>query len=89
MLKLSTAYLGNDSGPMHMAAAMGIPGVAMFSYAREAEWAPRSDGFEVLRGREICKLCIKKSCLDPVCINTLETAPVIEELAHILKLPAL
>lgn len=87
LLKLSTAYLGNDSGPMHMAAAMGIPGVAMFSYAREAEWAPRSEAFEVLRGREICKVCIKKACLDPVCINTLETAPVIEKLASILKLP--
>lgn len=88
LLKLSTAYLGNDSGPMHMAAAMGTPGVAMFSYAREGEWAPRSEEFEVLRGREICKVCIKKACLDPVCINTLETAPVIEKLAFILKPPA-
>lgn len=87
LLKLSTAYLGNDSGPMHMAAAMGTPGVGMFSYAREDEWAPRSEVFELLRGREICKVCIKKACLDPVCINTLETAPVIEKLAAILKLP--
>lgn len=89
LLKLSTAYLGNDSGPMHMAAAMSTPGVAMFSYAREGEWAPRSEAFEVLRGQEICKVCIKKACLDPVCINTLETAPVIEKLASILKLPTI
>jgi heptosyltransferase-3 len=86
LLKLSTAYLGNDSGPMHMAAAMGTPGVAMFSYARESEWGPRSDKFKLLRGQEICKVCIKKKCLDPVCINTLDTAPVIRSLASILNL---
>lgn len=86
LLKLSTAYLGNDSGPMHMAAAMGTPGVAMFSYARESEWGPRSDSFILLRGQEICKPCIKKRCTDPVCINTLATEPVIRELATLLQL---
>jgi ADP-heptose:LPS heptosyltransferase len=85
LLKLSTAYLGNDSGPMHMAAAMGVPGVAMFSYAKESEWRPRSDDFETLRGQAICEVCIKKKCLDPVCINTLDSAPVIQALAKILN----
>ncbi len=84
LLKLSTAYLGNDSGPMHMAAAMGTPGVAMFSYAQEREWAPRSDQFKILRGGAICDPCIKKACRNPVCINTLETAPVIGALESIL-----
>jgi len=86
LLKLSTAYLGNDSGPMHMAAAMGTPGVAMFSYARESEWGPRSEQFTVLRGQDICKVCIRKACRDPVCITTLPSASVIRELAAILQI---
>ena len=83
LLKLSTAYLGNDSGPMHMAAAMATPGVAMFSYARETEWGPRSDNFQVLRGQDICTVCIKKKCRDPVCITDLGTQPVMAALAAI------
>jgi len=83
LLKLSTAYLGNDSGPMHMAAAMGTPGVAMFSYARETEWGPRSDDFQVLRGQDICTVCIKKKCRDPVCITDLGTRSVMAALAAI------
>lgn len=83
LLKLSAAYLGNDSGPMHMAAAMGTPGVAMFSYARETEWGPRSHDFQVLRGQDICTVCIKKKCRDPVCITDLDTPPVIDALAAI------
>ncbi|WP_373032994.1 glycosyltransferase family 9 protein [Sulfurovum sp.] len=71
LLERSTVFLGNDSGPMHMAAAMGIPVVAMFSYADDLEWGPRSEHFVVLRGQDVCVPCVKKKCTDPRCINTL------------------
>jgi len=33
--------IGNDSGPTHMAAALGVPTVALFSGKNEpSEWAP-------------------------------------------------
>ena len=84
LLEKSTVFLGNDSGPMHMAAAMGTAVVAMFSYADDREWAPRSDRFKVLRGQEWCQDCQGKKCQDPVCINTLSAQPVKEALASFL-----
>ncbi len=84
LLERSSVFLGNDSGPMHMAAAVGTPVVAMFSYADDKEWGPRSDHFVVLRGQDVCVPCIKKKCTDPRCINRLEPEPVKAALASFL-----
>jgi ADP-heptose:LPS heptosyltransferase len=34
-------YIGNDSGPTHLAAAVGTPVVALFGPSDPAVWAPR------------------------------------------------
>lgn len=36
----SHLFIGNDSGPTHMAAAVGIPGVVIFSSSSSTIWAP-------------------------------------------------
>ena len=84
LLEKSTVFLGNDSGPMHMAAAMGTAVVAMFSYANDTEWGPRSKRFKVLRGQKSCEDCLGKKCQNPVCINTLSAEPVKEALSSFL-----
>ena len=71
LFEMSSLFLGNDSGPMHLAAAMGTPIVALFGYADETRWGPRCEKCIVLRGQERCEECSKKECQDPICINTL------------------
>lgn len=46
----ATAVVGVDSGPMHLAAALGKPGVAIFGPTDPARNGPYSDSFTVLRG---------------------------------------
>ena len=45
----ATAVLGIDSGPMHLAAAMGKPGVAIFGPTDPARNGPYGTSFRVLR----------------------------------------
>jgi heptosyltransferase-1 len=45
----ATAVLGLDSGPMHLAAAVGIPGVALFGPTDPARNGPAGVSFTVLR----------------------------------------
>lgn len=43
------AYLGNDSGITHLAAALGLPVVALFGPSNIEHWAPRGSGVRILQ----------------------------------------
>lgn len=48
MLRRAALYVGNDSGITHLAAAVGVPVVALFGPTDPARWAPRGGRVEVL-----------------------------------------
>jgi ADP-heptose:LPS heptosyltransferase len=47
-LRRAVLYVGNDSGITHLAAAVGVPVVALFGPTDPARWAPRGGRVEVL-----------------------------------------
>jgi ADP-heptose:LPS heptosyltransferase len=49
LLAQAAAYVGNDSGPSHVAGALGVPGVVLFGPTDPARWRPLSSRLEVLR----------------------------------------
>ena len=48
VLSKATVFIGNDSGPAHMAAAFGIRSVVLFSTSNPAIWAPWRTESEVI-----------------------------------------
>ncbi len=46
-LRRASVYVGNDSGITHLAAALGVPVVALFGPTDPARWAPRGRGVEI------------------------------------------
>jgi ADP-heptose:LPS heptosyltransferase len=48
LLARSSLFVGNDSGPAHMAAAFGIPVVVIFGASDPAIWGPWRTPFEVV-----------------------------------------
>jgi ADP-heptose:LPS heptosyltransferase len=77
----SRAFLGHDSGPMHLASAMGIPCVALFSARNKpGQWDPRGDKNRIIRHWTDCggcglEVCIKerKRCLTNIHPSEVET----------------
>ncbi len=63
LLEEACLYIGNDTGPMHLAAAMGTPAVAIFS-ARDlpGQWHPFGSGHVVLRKDVPCSPCFLDVC---------------------------
>jgi heptosyltransferase III len=56
-------FFGVDSVPMHIAAAVGTPGVALFGPSSEREWGPWSDRFQVVASRvHPCRPCGIDGC---------------------------
>ncbi|MBU4200122.1 MAG: hypothetical protein KKG09_06695 [Verrucomicrobia bacterium] len=51
VLSQCRGYAGNDSGISHLAAAVGIPTVALFGPTDPEVWGPRGTKVSILRGR--------------------------------------
>jgi heptosyltransferase-3 len=62
VLKRCALFVGNDNGPMHMAAAVGIPVVGLFGPSDPAEWGPRGTRSEVLYKGLDCRRCFHPTC---------------------------
>lgn len=50
ILAVSRGYVGNDSGITHLAAALGVPVVALFGPTDADMWGPRGANVGILRG---------------------------------------
>lgn len=52
----------NDSGPMHLAAALGVPCVALFGPTDPRRTAPAGEGHRVLSTDRWCSPCFRRRC---------------------------
>ncbi|HKQ28792.1 MAG TPA: putative lipopolysaccharide heptosyltransferase III, partial [Burkholderiales bacterium] len=55
-------FFGVDSMPMHLAAAMGTPTVALFGPSGEHEWGPWNVAHRVVRSSHSCRPCGLDGC---------------------------
>jgi ADP-heptose:LPS heptosyltransferase len=70
----------NDTGPMHLAAATGKPGiVAIFGPENSYRYAPRrSEKSVVISDRVDCSPCVRYSCADMRCLAGIGAGRVLE-----------
>ena len=60
--KRSALFVGNDSGAMHIASAVGTPVVALFGPSNPREWHPRGGPVEILYRDLDCGRCSNATC---------------------------
>ena len=80
-------YLGHDSGPMHLAAAVGTPCVAIFSArGKPRRWFPYGSGHRVLYHRVSCWGCGLETCVveKKRCILSIGVDEVVKEVEGVL-----
>jgi lipopolysaccharide heptosyltransferase II len=65
LARLSTVLLCHDSGPMHIAAAVGTPVVALFGSQSPAMWRPLGPHHLVLRPPLPCQNCVAPGVCAP------------------------
>ncbi|WP_027053473.1 glycosyltransferase family 9 protein [Mesorhizobium erdmanii] len=88
-LEQARLFLGNESGPMHMAAAAGTPVVGLFGLTHPARWGPVGVPSIALRPSMPCDCVAKGLCrpTDPskaCCVWRLEVKPVVEAARELL-----
>lgn len=68
--------VSNDSGPMHIAAALDIPVFAIFGPTDATRTGPYGKGHTIIREDVTCAPCFKKTCTDMKCMNDLSLEKV-------------
>jgi asparagine synthase (glutamine-hydrolysing) len=64
-IKRCAMFLGNDTGTMHMAAAVGVPCVAIFSSReRPGLWFPQGESHRIFRSAIECEGCGLVECVE-------------------------
>jgi len=80
LVKRSNFFITNDSGPMHLAAAFGVPLVAIFGSTDHSTTYPLSDNAIVIRESIDCAPCMKRECpTDHMCMKAVMPETVIEK----------
>jgi len=74
-----------DSGPMHIAAAMGCPTVALFGPTAPWRTGPYGEGHVVIRDAIECSPCFKKKCDHITCMKNISVDKVYNGAKEILE----
>jgi len=55
-------FITNDSGPMHISAALGVPTLAVFGSTDHIATGPFGEGHRIIREPVNCSPCLKRTC---------------------------
>jgi len=81
LLQSASLLLTNDSGPMHVAAAVGTPVIALFGPTSAARTGPYGKNHRVLARQLPCSPCFSRRCRNPIereCLTGIAPAEVVE-----------
>ncbi len=77
LLERAELVIANDSGPMHIAAALGRPLVAIFGPTNPIRTGPYQRMDSVVRANLDCMPCYKRKCKQSSCLRQLGIEPVL------------
>ena len=86
LLESASLYVGNDSGPMHVAAALGTPVVGIFGSSDPERWHPWGIPHRAIAAGLECSPCHGKWCVNPAQFACLMELPVERVLDAALEL---
>lgn len=88
LLSGARLFVGNDSGPAHVAAAYGVPCVVVFGSSASAAWGPWKTAHRIVETEWSCKPCPGDRCYEydrPRCILSVEREAVSRAVSELLE----
>lgn len=86
LFRLCAGIVGNDSGPSHLAAAQGVPGVVVFGPSDPSIWGPLGTRSRVMRKVHQCDpRCSRRACFaDYRCLGAISPQEVLDTLLALI-----
>ncbi len=86
VLSRCSLFVGNNSGPLHIAAALGLPTVSITGPTVIPLWLPYGENHIVLRKGLDCSPCNKDICQDHRCMELISVDEVMDAVARQMSL---
>lgn len=86
LMKRSKLFIGNDGGPMHLAAAVGCPIVGLFGPTDPKVWGPRGPRTAVIYKGLDCRACFHPGCFrgEESCMKQISVEEVVNAAVELL-----
>jgi lipopolysaccharide heptosyltransferase I len=84
LMRTARCVVTNDSGPMHIAAALDIPVAAIFGPTSPARTGPYGQRHIILKSERGCAPCYKRRCNDVQCMRDITVDMVLEKTKGLL-----
>jgi len=87
LMKRSAVMIGNDGGPMHLAAAVGCPILGLFGPSNPAVWGPRSKKAATIYKGLDCRSCFYPGCSrgEESCMRQIQVDEVCQAVTSLLS----
>jgi ADP-heptose:LPS heptosyltransferase len=86
-LAVCDLFIGNNSGPLHIAAALGLPTVSVMGPTSLDRFAPRGPADRIIRRNLPCSPCGRGRCWHHTCLRSIDPQEVHEEAVRALRSP--
>ena len=78
LIKMSSVFVGNEAGPMHIASAMGAPSVAILGPTNAGRTGPYGKNTAIIQHKVECQPCRKRDCTRMDCMKLVSVEEVFE-----------
>lgn len=78
LYKKTSIVVSTDTGPMHLAAAVGTPVVALFGPTAPCRTGPFGEGHKIIRADLECSPCFKRQCKTIDCMKQITVEQVFD-----------
>jgi heptosyltransferase-1 len=85
LYRLAALVISTDTGPMHLAAAVGTPVVALFGPTDPSRTGPYGPGHRVIRSGLPCLPCFRKHCDTVRCMRAIGVGEVFAAVREVLE----
>lgn len=85
-VSLCNIFISNDSGPMHIAAALDVPTVALFGPTDADRYGPRGPRHRIIWHKEDCNPCKYPECDHDTCVDRIPHERIVSAASDLIRI---
>ena len=86
LMERAHLFIAGDTGPLHIAAALGIPCVGIFGPTSPERNGPYGQNHKVIQTDVPCRSCYRRFCTSKECMESIQADKILEAVSEMLPI---